>query len=126
MNAHSVRAPMAIEAPFTPEHDLFRRNLRNYVEKELAPHALEWDEAGIFPREVFKKAGELGLLGMRHDPKFGGSGLDYWYVVAFAEELCRSHNAGVNMALMVQAEMATPIISEIGTDEQKKLFLEPA
>lgn len=117
---------MAVGNPFTEEHEAFRKTVRTWVEKELAPHALEWDEAGIFPREVFKSAGDLGLLGMRHDPKYGGSGLDYWYVVAFAEELCRSHNAGVNMALMVQAEMATPIISEIGTDEQKKLFLEPA
>jgi citronellyl-CoA dehydrogenase len=112
--------------PFTPEHEAFRRSVRQWVEKELAPHALEWDRAGIFPREVFKQAGELGFLGISHDPKYGGSGLDYWYVTAFCEELARSHNAGVNMALLVQSQMATPIINEIGTDEQKRLFLEPA
>jgi citronellyl-CoA dehydrogenase len=112
--------------PFTEDHEAFRKSVRDFVEKELAPHALEWDEAGLFPKEVFKKFGDLGFLGMRHDPNFGGSGLDYWYVVAFAEELVRSRNAGVNMALLVQCEMATPIINEIGTDEQKKVFLEPA
>jgi citronellyl-CoA dehydrogenase len=111
---------------FTPEHEAFRKSVRQWVEKELAPHALEWDRAGIFPREVFKQAGELGFLGINHDEKYGGSGLDYWYVTAFCEELVRSHNAGVNMALMVQGQMATPIINEIGTDEQKRLFLEPA
>ncbi len=112
--------------PFTEEHEAFRKSVRAVVEKELTPHALEWDRAGIFPREVFKKFGELGFLGINHDPKYGGSGLDYWYVTAFCEELARSQNAGVNMALLVQSQMATPIINEIGTDEQKREFLAPA
>ncbi|MBL8914613.1 MAG: acyl-CoA dehydrogenase family protein [Archangium sp.] len=111
---------------FTPEHEAFRKSVRQWVERELTPHALEWDRAGIFPKEVFKKAGELGFLGINHDPRYGGSGLDYWYVTVLCEELVRSHNAGVNMALAVQGQMATPIINEIGTDEQKRLFLEPA
>jgi len=111
---------------FTPEHEAFRKSVRQWVERELAPHALEWDRAGIFPKEVFKQAGELGFLGINHDARHGGSGLDYWYVTAFCEELVRSRNAGVNMALLVQSQMATPIINEIGTDEQKRLFLEPA
>ncbi|MFL5319854.1 MAG: acyl-CoA dehydrogenase family protein [Myxococcaceae bacterium] len=112
--------------PFTEEHEAFRKTVRQFVEKEMTPHALEWDKAGIFPRELFKKAGELGLLGINHSEKYGGSGLDYWYVTAFAEELVRSQNAGVNMALLVQSQMATPIINEIGTDEQKREFLAPA
>jgi citronellyl-CoA dehydrogenase len=112
--------------PFTPEHEAFRKSVRQWVEKELAPHALEWDRAGIFPKELFKKAGELGFLGINHDPKYGGSGLDYWYVTAFAEELVGTRNSGVNMALLVQSQMATPIINEIGTDEQKREFLAPA
>jgi citronellyl-CoA dehydrogenase len=111
---------------FTEEHEAFRKTVRAFVEKEMTPHSLEWDRAGIFPRELFKKAGELGFLGINHDPKYGGSGLDYWYVTVFAEELSRSFNAGVNMALLVQSQMATPIINEIGTDEQKREFLEPA
>jgi len=112
--------------PFTDEHQAFRKAVRAWVEKELAPHALEWDRAGIFPREVFKQCGELGFLGINHDPKYGGSGLDYWYVTVFGEEIVRSLNAGVNMALLVQGQMATPIINAIGTDEQKREFLAPA
>jgi citronellyl-CoA dehydrogenase len=111
---------------FTAEHEAFRKSVRAWVEKELTPHALEWDRAGIFPREVFKQAGELGFLGINHDPRYGGSGLDYWYVTAFCEAIAHSHNAGVNMALLVQSQMATPIINEIGTDEQKREFLAPA
>ncbi|MFZ5469330.1 MAG: acyl-CoA dehydrogenase family protein [Myxococcota bacterium] len=111
---------------FTEEHEAFRKTVRAFVEKELTPHALEWDRAGSFPREVFKKCGELGFLGINHDPRYGGSGLDYWYVTVFCEELVRSRNAGVNLALLVQSQMATPIINEIGTDEQKREFLAPA
>jgi citronellyl-CoA dehydrogenase len=117
---------MPISNPFTEEHDTFRRTVRSWVERELRPHALEWDRAGIFPKEIFRKAGELGFFGINHDPTYGGSGLDYWYVTAFCEELSRSQNSGVNMALLVQGQIATPIIGEIGTEEQKREFLAPA
>jgi citronellyl-CoA dehydrogenase len=117
---------MAIEAPFTPEHEMFRRTLRDYVVRELAPHALEWDEAGIFPREVFSGLAEIGALGINYPEEVGGSGGDYWFVAVLAEELVHSRNAGVNMAVLVQSQMATPIINEIGTPEQKKEFLAPA
>jgi citronellyl-CoA dehydrogenase len=115
-----------IAPPFGQEHDLFRKTVRDFCEKELAPHALEWDEAGIFPREVFRKAAEIGALGVNYPESVGGAGGDYWHVVVLAEELVRSLNAGVNMALLVQAQMATPLLHQIGTDEQKKLFLAPA
>src|SRR2546422_11646489 len=127
MSPHSVsaRSGMAIEAPFTPEHELFRRNLRAYVEKELAPHALEWDEAGIFPREVFTGLAEIGALGINYPESVGGSDGDYWFVVVLAEELVRARNSGLNMGVLVQSQMATPLILEIGTEEQKKEFLIP-
>jgi citronellyl-CoA dehydrogenase len=117
---------MAIEAPFTPEHEMFRRTLRDYVERELAPHALEWDEAGIFPREVFTGLAEIGALGINYPEEVGGAGGDYWFVAVLAEELVHARNAGVSMAVLVQSQMATPIINEIGTPEQKKEFLAPA
>jgi citronellyl-CoA dehydrogenase len=117
--------PVAFE-PFTEDHQAFRRTVREFCEKELAPHAREWDEAGAFPRELFGRFGELGLFGIRHDPAWGGSGLDYWYVVAYAEELVHSRNAGIGTSMLVQGEMATPIIGEIGTEEQKREFLAPA
>src|SRR5690242_3630448 len=116
----------SMDPPFTPEHQMFRRTLRDYAEKELAPHALEWDEAGIFPREVFTGMAEIGALGINYPEDVGGSAGDYWYVVVLAEELVHSRNAGVNMALLVQSQMATPIINEIGSPEQKKEFLAPA
>ncbi|HTP52669.1 MAG TPA: acyl-CoA dehydrogenase family protein [Anaeromyxobacteraceae bacterium] len=118
--------PPAAFEPFTEEHQAFRRMVREFCQKELSPHARAWDEAGEFPRDLFRRFGELGLLGIRHDPAFGGSGLDYWYVVAYVEELTRARNGGLGTAMLVQGEMATPIIGELGTDEQKREFLAPA
>lgn len=115
-----------LSTPFTEEHEAFRRTVRAYVEKELTPHALEWDRAGIFPREIFKQCGELGFFGINYPAEWGGSGLDYWYVTVFAEELSRSLNGGVNTALLVQSQMATPVIASLGTEEQKREFLAPA
>lgn len=110
---------------FTEEHRALRKTVRQFAET-LAPHAEEWDATGIFPREVFKQAGDLGLLGIRASEAVGGMGLDWWYTTAWAEELCHTRNAGVNMALLVQSDMATPIIDEIGSDEVKQEFLAPA
>lgn len=119
------RVTMQDDELFTEEHNRLRKSVTSFA-KDLADHGEEWDEAGIFPREVFKKAGDLGLLGIRFDDKHGGSGLDWWYTTAYVEALQHSYNAGVNMALMVQSDMATPIINAIGSDEVKREFLEPA
>src|SRR3954465_12242294 len=102
MSIHSAsenEAPAMIAPPFTPAHDLFRKNLRSYVERELAPHALEWDEAGIFPREGFRGLAGRGAPGGNYPEEGGGPGGDYWHVVVLAEELVRSQNAGVNMGV---------------------------
>jgi citronellyl-CoA dehydrogenase len=121
-----MNPPAVAFEPFTAEHVAFRRVVREFCEKELAPHARTWDERGEFPRELFRRFGEMGFLGIRHDPAWGGSGLDYWYVVAYAEELVRARNGGLGTGMLVQGEMATPIIGELGTDEQKREFLAPA
>ncbi len=110
----------------TDEHRMFRETARAFVEKELRPHADEWEANKWFPSEVFKRVGEMGFLGLTVDEEYGGMGLDYWYTVIWFEELVRSTSAGLNMALAVQSDMATPVINDIGTHEQKKEFLEPA
>lgn len=110
---------------FTEEHRQLRQTVRRFAQ-ELAPFAEQWDEEGIFPREVFTKAGALGLLGIGHPVEYGGLGLDWWYTAAYAEELAHTDNAGLNMALMVQSDMATPIIAAVGSDEVKQEFLAPA
>jgi citronellyl-CoA dehydrogenase len=112
--------------PFTSEHELFRKTVRDFCVKEIAPYSAAWDEAGIFPKEIFKRVGELGFLGIDYPEELGGSGLDYWYVTAWVEEMCHARNGGCVLGLLVQAQMATPIIRDIGTPAQKQEFLVPA
>jgi citronellyl-CoA dehydrogenase len=117
----------ATEFPyFTEEHDLIRQTVTRFSKEEIAPYAAEWDEEGIFPRELFKQAGDLGLFGIRIDPKWGGGGLDWWATTAYVESLTFSDSGSVNMALMVQSDMTIPVIQELGTEEQKEQFLRPA
>jgi citronellyl-CoA dehydrogenase len=111
---------------FTEEHSMLRETVKQFCLKEVAPHAEEWDEAGIFPRDIFKKAGDLGLFGIRIDPNWGGSGLDWWATAAYLEGLSYANNGGVAMALMVQSDITLPVLEELGTDEQREEFLKPA
>ena len=96
---------------FTEEHDIFRKSFRDFVEKELTPYTDEWEAARLFPREVFARMGELGFFGVSYPEEAGGAGGDWWYTAVYAEELVRSRSAGLNMSLMVQSTMATPIIN---------------
>jgi citronellyl-CoA dehydrogenase len=113
-------------SPFTPDHLEFRKTVRQFCEKELAPHVEEWERDELFPNWVFKRAGELGILGAHYPEEVGGAGGDYWFSVAKAEELPRCLMSGVGMGLLVQSDMATPVINDLGTREQKAEFLEPA
>jgi citronellyl-CoA dehydrogenase len=105
----------AVFPPFTAEHDLIRQTVKRFCREEIAPFAQEWDEAGIFPREIFRKAADLGLFGIRIPTELGGSGLDWWATAAAMESIAWGDSPGVGMGLMVQAELTIPIIDELGT-----------
>ncbi len=111
---------------FTEEHEMFREQVRNFAENELAPNADEWEEDRIFPRWVFEKMGDLGFLGCSFSEEVGGSGGDFWYTAVLAEEMPRSRMAGLPMSIFVQSDFATNIIEAIGTEEQQEEFLAPA
>ncbi len=118
---------MPVQFPyFTEEHDLIRQTVRRFAKEEIAPHAARWDEEGLFPRELFAKAASLGLFGIRQDPKYGGSGMDWWATAAYLEEMTYGESPSVAMAMMVQSEITLPVIAELGTEEQKAEFLPPA
>jgi len=125
MTTHTLAVQPAIaEFPyFTEEHDLIRQTVTDFCRQEIAPYAAEWDEAGIFPRELFRKAGELGMFGIRIDPKWGGSGQDWWATAAYVESLSASDSGSISMAFLVQSDMTIPVIQELGTEEQKAEFL---
>jgi citronellyl-CoA dehydrogenase len=112
---------------FTDEHQSFRQMVRRFVETEINPHVEEWEAAGIFPaHDLFKKMGNLGLLGLTYPEKYGGGGVDYWYEVVLLEELGRADCAGVPMGISVHTDMATPALAKFGSEELKQRFLVPA
>jgi citronellyl-CoA dehydrogenase len=111
----------------TEEHRQLRKTVHDFVAKEINPYVDEWEEAGAFPaHEVFKKAGQLGLLGINKPEAWGGLGLDYSYAAVAAEELGTCNGGSIPMALGVQTDMATPALSRWGSDELRREFLVPA
>ncbi|MCP5211120.1 MAG: acyl-CoA dehydrogenase family protein [Hahellaceae bacterium] len=112
---------------FTQEHQELRRTVKSFVDNEINPFVDEWEKAGEFPmREIFKKLGDLGLLGISKPEKFGGMGLDYSYNLVAAEELGTAHCGGVPLAIGVQTDMCTPAIAKFGSESLKEEFLTPA
>ncbi len=112
---------------FSQEHEDLKRTVERFVENELNPFVDEWERAGIFPaHEVFKKLGDLGLLGLTKPEAYGGAGLDYSYSVVLAETLGNTRCGGVPMAIGVQTDMATPALARFGSDELRREYLAPA
>ncbi|QDZ29536.1 acyl-CoA dehydrogenase family protein [Noviherbaspirillum sp. UKPF54] len=112
---------------FTHEHNELKRNLKRFIDNEINPFVDEWEEAEIFPaKELFRKMGQQGFLGVSKPVEFGGLGLDYSYSVAMAETLGHIKCGGVPMAIGVQTDMATPALARFGSDALRAEFLAPA
>jgi alkylation response protein AidB-like acyl-CoA dehydrogenase len=109
---------------FTDEHDQLRDSIRRFAEKELAPHAEEWEET-TFPDWVFQRMGELGFLGLSYPEEYGGQGGDYFSNIVLAEEIGAARSGGLAMGIAVHTDMATPPIHLFGTEEQKQNYLAP-
>ena len=112
---------------WTDEHESIRETVAKFVDNEINPYVDQWEEDGIFPaKEVLKKLGDLGMLGITKPIEFGGLGLDYSYGIVFAEEMGRIHCGGVSTGIGVQTDMATPALAKFGSDELRNEFLVPA
>lgn len=106
---------------FSEEHELFRRNVREFFEREVVPHQERWREAGIVDREAWRKAGEAGLLCPWLDEEHGGPGGDFLHSVVVMEEAARFYESG--FALALHSDIIVPYIHEFGSAEQKKRWL---
>jgi citronellyl-CoA dehydrogenase len=112
---------------FTDEHRQLRETVARFVREDINPYVKEWEAAEIFPaHEVFKKMGDLGLIGIKYAPEDGGLGLDFSYSMVVAEELGRCDCGGVPMAIGVQTDMCTPALARFGSAELREEFLRPA
>jgi citronellyl-CoA dehydrogenase len=112
---------------FTNEHNAIRATIAQFIDKEINPYVDEWERDGIFPaHDIFKKMGDLGLLGIHKQTEYGGMGLDYSYQIVFSEELGRIRCGGVPMAIGVQTDMATPALARFGSEALRREFLVPS
>ena len=108
---------------FNEEHELFRESVRKFVEKEMKPNIDQWEKAGEIPRSLYRKAGELGYLGIRFPTEYGGSGLDAITEAVLVEELTRSGGAGAAASLPATFSIAMSKIWLFGSEEQKQKYL---
>jgi acyl-CoA dehydrogenase len=110
--------------PFTEEHEEFRQAVRRFVVKELKPHAAEWEDARWFPNSVFTRLAELGYIGLKFDPAYGGDG-DPIADAVFVEELAHCGSGGLAAGIGAHSGIALPPIARFGTEEQKQRYLVP-
>src|ERR1700720_166371 len=110
-------------AYFGEEHELLRAQVRRFVNEEIKPRALQWEQDGMVPRDVLRRMGELGFLGIRYPAEYGGSEMDTLATVVLAEELGRSTFSGVAITVLVHTDMASVHIFNAGSQAQKDRFM---
>jgi acyl-CoA dehydrogenase len=108
---------------FSAEHDLLRKTIRAFVEKEVAPNASAWEEAGQIPRTFWRRLGELGFLGLEFPTEYGGGGGDFLSSVVLGEEMARCRSGGVAFSVLVHTDMSSPWLTRFGTAVQKEKYL---
>jgi acyl-CoA dehydrogenase len=106
----------------TEEHEAWRGTVRRFVEREILPNAARWDEAGEFPRELYRKAAAAGLLGVGFPEEYGGTPADYFFRIVSAEEFARAGTGGLSASLFSHT-IGAPPIAAVGSDELKRRVL---
>ena len=122
MTAHSFDAAVGLSPFYTPEHEAFRQTLRRFVAREIEPFANEWDEAGEFPRELYRKAAQVGYLGLGYPEQYGGVECDRFMRIVAMQEIARSGSGGVAAGLFSHTIGAPPILHR-GSEEMKARVL---
>jgi acyl-CoA dehydrogenase len=106
----------------TEEHEAWRETVRRFVEREIIPHVTAWDEAGEFPRELYKKAAAAGLLGVGYPEEYGGTPANYFFRIVSAEEFARAGCGGLSASLFSHT-IGSPPIAAVGSEELKRRVL---
>ena len=111
---------------FTPDHEMFRHTVRQFIEKEVAPHAEEWEKNQRIPHSIWNRMGALGFLGINYPEQYGGTEADFFYSVVFLEEIPRSTMGGFAAAVSVHGYMAAEYIHRFGSESLKQNYLIPS
>ena len=107
----------------TAEHELLRDQIARFIAKEVEPHAAAWEETGMVPRDVLRRMGQAGLLGLMYEGQYGGGEGDALTNLVFAEALSQSTFAGFIITVLVHTDMASPHLHHAGTPAQKARYL---
>ncbi|MFA4929626.1 MAG: acyl-CoA dehydrogenase family protein [Patulibacter sp.] len=110
---------------FTAEHEELRQTIRRWVDAEVRPHLMAWEDAGWTPASILRRAGELGFLGLAYPTEFGGQGGTAIHEAVLQQELARSGSAGFAAAIGAPMTIATPPILKFGTPEQQERWVPP-
>ena len=116
---------MQLEMQLDESHEAYRRSCRGFTDEEIAPGVIEWEEAGEFPRELYRKAGRAGILGVTSSRKSTAEcGGDLFHAIVTTEELLKAGSTGAAAGLG-SLGIALPPILILGSEEQKRRFLPP-
>lgn len=110
---------------FTEEHEMFRQTLKDFLNKEVVPHIDEWEENQRIPKEIWKKFGDMGFMGLNYPEEYGGQDLDFFYSVIFMEEVSKVYSGGFSITPSVIQYMSTPYLFKHGSDFLKEKYLKP-
>jgi alkylation response protein AidB-like acyl-CoA dehydrogenase len=109
---------------FEAEHNEFRDSVRRFVQREMVPHAAEWDEAGLVPRELYLTAGKAGFLGMAAPERFGGGGVDdFRFNMVLAEEIEYAGVGAAGLGMTLHNDICLPYFLAYCDDEQQQRWL---
>ena len=110
---------------FTSEHQLFRKSLRDFLNREIVPHIDHWEEEGEIPKSAFKKLGDMGYYGLGFEESYGGMSTDIFYTMILVEELNKCNSAGTAASLLSHSTLALEHLSKNGSEFLKKNYLKP-
>ncbi len=111
---------------FTEEHNLFRKSLQDFLNKEVVPHIDKWEETGNIDRFIWKKFGDMGFFGINYPEIYGGLGLDLFYTVILLEELQKINSGGFAAAIWAHAYLAMTHLNAEGDEAIKQNYLVPS
>ena len=108
---------------FSEEHEMFRKSLRDFLKREVKPNLNKWENDGKIPKEIWKKMGKMGFLGLSYPEKYGGGNLDFFFEVVLNEEMARLNSGGLTITQQAVQYMSGPYILKYGTDLLKSKYL---
>ncbi len=110
----------------TEEHQLFRKTLRDFLDKEVVPNVDQWEQDIRLPKELFVKFGDMGFFGMTQESTYGGSDLDFWYDVIFIEEVSKSNSGGFGASISAHPYLSMSHLKHEASDFIKEKYLRKA